>query len=179
MRNIKLLLIAALICFTSLGQAWAEVGQVTGLPIPRFVSLKGSETNLRKGPNVKYPIAWVYSKKGYPMEITAEFENWRKVRDHDGTEGWVHDSVITGTRNVVTIHNHYSNKPFKYPINSGEVILFRYPDEDSYPMLRAQMNVIGRIRSCDKQWCKIRINDVSGWIKKSNIWGVYPHEIIK
>lgn len=159
--------------------AVAEVGPVTGLPMPRFVSLKSNETNLRKGPNVKYPISWTYKLKGYPLEVVAEFENWRKLRDHDGSEGWVHENLITGSRSVYIKSNCYLTRPGNYPIVDNEIILFRYPDEQSYPMIRAEVGVIAKLKSCNEDWCKVRIEDVSGWIRKANLWGVYDNEVIK
>lgn len=159
--------------------AAAEVGPVTGLPMPRFVALKSNETNLRKGPNVKYPISWNYKLKGYPMEVVAEFENWRKLRDHDGAEGWVHENLITGSRSVYIKSNSYLNKPGDYPIVENELILFRYPDENSYPMIRAEVGVVAKLKSCNLEWCKVRLDDVSGWVRKANLWGVYENEEIK
>src|SRR6056297_510066 len=80
-----------------------EIGKVSGKPLPRFASLKSSEVNLRKGPNVKYPIVWTYKRKGYPMKIIAEFENWRKLKDKNGDSGWVHINLLSNSRKAVVI----------------------------------------------------------------------------
>lgn len=157
----------------------SEVGQVTGLPIPRFVALKSSETNLRKGPNVKYPVVWNYKQKNYPLEVVAEFENWRKLRDLDGEEGWVHVNLITGARKALISDNKYQSSKNEYSKLSRELVLFRYPDEDSYPMLRVELGVLAAIKSCTLDWCKLKMNDITAWARKENLWGVYKEEIIE
>ena len=157
----------------------ASTGPVTGLPLPRYVVLKSTDTNLRKGPNVKFPINWNYKRKGYPLMLVAEFENWRKLRDHDSAEGWVHENLITGVRNVIVISNHYKTKNPMYLERNSELILFRHPDENSYPMARAQLGVMGKLKKCQKEWCKVRIDDYTGWALKSNLWGVGADEVIE
>ena len=157
----------------------SDTGTVTGLPLPRFVSFKFSETNLRKGPNTSYPITWVYKQKGYPMELIEEFENWRKIRDVEGNEGWVHENLISGNRSVIINNNQYLRSNGMYSELNRELVLFRYPDEDSYPMLRAELGVIAKVKKCDEVWCKIKIEDVTAWARKENLWGVYSEEIIK
>ena len=155
-----------------------EKGQVTGLPTPRFVAVKSNEINLRKGPNVSYPIRWVYKRKEHPMEVIAEFDNWRKLRDFDGADGWVHETLISGKRTVVIINNDYfGNKP-KYAKRNKELILFRHPDEKSHPMLRIEFGAIGKIKQCSKEWCKLQFAKDSGWARKKNLWGIYREEII-
>lgn len=156
-----------------------EVGQVSGLPVPRFVSLKSGETNLRKGPNARYPIVWTYTKKGYPMEIVAEFENWRKLRDIDGEEGWVHVNLINGNRHFIINANSYATPDSEYSEIKRELVLFRYPDENSFPMMRAELGVIGSIKSCNPDWCKVQIEEHVAWLRKENMWGVYPEEVIE
>jgi len=172
------LFIIVLVMFSANAIA-AEYGKVSGLPVPRFVSFKSSETNLRKGPNVRYPIVWTYKRKGYPMEIVAEFENWRKLRDSDGQEGWVHLNLVTGTRNFVVKSNDYVEAIQEYKDRKRELVIFRYPDESSFPMLRAEIGVIGSVKSCNPSWCKVKIEDVYGWVRKENMWGVYPEEVIE
>lgn len=176
MRRLLFVILLSLITYHSFA---SEIGQVSGLPIPRFVSLKSSETNLRKGPNVRYPIVWSYQQKGYPMEIIAEFENWRKLRDIDGEEGWVHVNLVNGIRNFIINKNSYTNPLPEYTERNRELVVFRYPDENSFPMIRAELGVIGNIKSCNPEWCKVKIEEHIGWVKKENIWGVYPEEVIE
>lgn len=155
-----------------------DTGAVTGLPIPRFVVLKSAEVNLRKGPNPKYPIVWTYKRKGYPMELIGEYENWRRLRDQDGAEGWVHENLITGVRNVMIKSNFYKTHNPLYKNKNSELVLFRYPDETSYPMVRAQIGAIAKLKKCQREWCKVKIDSYTAWVQKINLWGVYPDEII-
>lgn len=177
MNILRILSLVLIIASSNIAYA-KDVGSVTGMPIPRFVILKSGETNLRKGPNVKFPIAWTYKRKGYPMEVIAEFENWRKLRDQDGSEGWVHENLITGARHVMINDTQYKTDNPLYKQNPGELVLFRYPDETSYPMIRAQIGVMGKIKKCQKEWCKVKIENETAWTLKSNLWGVYPEEVI-
>ena len=73
-------------------------GSVSGLPVPRFVSLKSDRVNVRSGPNKDQDVRWVYTRAGMPVEVTAEFENWRRIRDWEGAEGWVYHSLLSGKR---------------------------------------------------------------------------------
>ena len=155
-----------------------EPGSVTGLPIPRFITLKSNEVNLRKGPNSKYPISWTYQRKGYPMQLIAEFENWRKIKDVDNVEGWVHENLITGARSVLVIDNQYQRENPEYQKRKKELVIFPYPDETSYPMLRVEFGVLAKLKKCTVDWCKVRIEDLSGWVRKENLWGVFEEEII-
>ncbi|MCE2993086.1 MAG: SH3 domain-containing protein [Alphaproteobacteria bacterium] len=175
LRIISLLILSFSIAYGAFAK---ESGSSTGRSIPRFIILKSNETNLRKGPNVRFPIVQTYKRKGYPMEVIAEFENWRKLRDRDGMEGWVHENLITGTRNAVISDNKYKSTSLTYKINDKELILFRYPDETSYPISRVEFGSIGKLKKCQKEWCKIKFNEVTAWALKSNLWGVYSDEII-
>lgn len=176
---IKISSIVTILSSTVHAEEHMQRGQVTGLSIPRFVSLKSSESNLRKGPNVKYPIVWTFHQKGYPMEVIAEFENWRKLKDIDGEEGWVHTNLVTGIRNVMISNNKYQTPNEDYEARNRELVLFRYPDEASYPMLRLELGVIAALKSCNIEWCKIKVSDTSGWVRKENLWGIYQQEIIE
>lgn len=181
MKNITMrsLVWIIMLCFYAMSSAANSKGSVTGLSIPRYVSLKFSETNLRKGPHSSYPISWAFKQKGYPMEVVDEFENWRKVRDQDGNEGWVHENLISGSRSIVIANNNYDKLNESYAKLNRELVLFRYPDEASYPMLRAEIGVIAKLKSCERVWCKLKLDNESVWARKENLWGVYPDELIK
>jgi SH3-like domain-containing protein len=136
----------------------------SGLPIPRFATLKSDEVNVRTGPGPRYPIDWVFKRKGMPVEIVAEFENWRKIRDWQGASGWVYQGLLTGKRAFIVpakiAHVH------KTPAASAEVVA------------RLEPEVTGEIRSCSGEWCRVRVSGVSGWLVRTEIWGVYKSEPI-
>lgn len=141
----------------------------TGLPLPRFVSTRSAQVNVRTGPGERYPVQWVLKKQGMPVEITAEYENWRKIRDWEGTEGWVHMALLSGRRSVVI-----------YP---DDGVLRNSPDAIARPLARLQKGVLAQIRECRTDWCKVILGsaatDTSGWVSKSSLWGVYPDEKIE
>lgn len=155
------------LCLLGLAQAGAghaadaAVGP-SGLPLPRFVSLAGEEVNLRTGPGVRYPVSWVFVRRGLPVLVTLEFEHWRKIRDLDGAEGWVHQSLLSGRRHAVVV---------------GEVrTLRREPRPDAAPVLRAEPGVIGRLRACREGWCRLEIADIAGWLPKTALFGALAGE---
>jgi SH3-like domain-containing protein len=133
-----------------------------GLPVPRFVSLRSDEVNMRVGPGARYNINWVYKREGLPVEIIEEFDQWRQIRDSEGTVGWVHKQMLQGKRMAVITH--------------GVGALRRAPEERSGAILRAEPGVIGRLMECEKDWCRMQIAGRKGWIEKTHIWGVYPKE---
>lgn len=130
--------------------------------LPRYVSLRADKVNVRVGPGVRYPISWVYLRKGLPVEIVAEFELWRKIRDRDSVEGWVHKSLLSGNRSAI--------------VRGGVQTLFRQAG-GSVPVLRAEAGVQGRLMACNKSHCRLRIAGTDGWIARQKIWGVYPGEV--
>jgi len=144
--------------------AAAQQRKGSGLPIPRFASLRSDEVNVRTGPGPRYPIEWVFKRKSMPVEIVAEFENWRKIRDWQGASGWVHQSLLSGKRSFII-----AAKPtalHKTPAASAEVVAKLEPE------------VVGEIRSCTGDWCRVRAAGVSGWIERTGMWGVYKSEPI-
>lgn len=139
--------------------------QPTGLPLPRFASLRADEVNVRTGPGPRYPVEWVFVRRNMPVEIIAEFDTWRRIRDWQGTEGWAHKSMLSGRRTVMM---------------QGEVrTLRREPTEDSPAVARAESGVVGSLEACDNGWCQVEINGFEGWLKSNEFWGVYPDERIK
>ena len=135
------------------------------LPVPRFVSMRHGEVNVRAGPGTRYPIAWVFTKQNLPVEITQEFENWRKIRDSEGSEGWVHESALQGRRFIVV-------EGAIRPVRST-------PDTDASLVARAEPGVIGRLDKCPPEspdWCEVELGGLRGWLKRSEMWGVYPTE---
>lgn len=147
--------------------AAAAASEGSGLPLPRFVSLRAGEVNMRAGPGLQYPVEWVYRKKGLPFEIVAEHHHWRKVRDIDGDVGWIHKSLLTGRRTAVVV---------------GEARVIRgKPGVQSAPVARAEPRVVGRVLACPGAGgpCRVDFGEVTGWIDRGALWGVYPDESIE
>ena len=147
-----------------------QVGKASGLPVPRYVSLKSDRVNLREGPSKDHRTTWIFQRAGLPVEITAEFETWRKVRDSEGSEGWVLHSLLSGRRTALVI-------PWKK--DGAAVSLFAKPSDDTSPVARLEPNVLANVRSCDKTWCRVNGSGFDGFIRQSNLWGVYPNEVIE
>jgi SH3-like domain-containing protein len=140
----------------------------SGLPLPRFVSLKAGRVNVRVGPGEDYNIAWIYTKPGLPIEVLQEYDTWRRIRDSDGTVGWVFKSLLSGKRTVVV-------SPWK----SGDARpIYRSASADSSVSAYLQPGVAGDVSRCHAGWCRISGNGYKGWIPEGQLWGVYPNEEI-
>jgi SH3-like domain-containing protein len=133
--------------------------------VPRFVSLRSDQVNLRVGPGENYPIEWVLARKEMPVEIVREFEHWRMIRDWQGTEGWVHERMLTGKRTVV--------------VKGGVRTLHRLPELASQAVGRAEPGVMARLLECRGNWCRIDAADHTGWLQRGDLWGVYPDEVLQ
>jgi SH3-like domain-containing protein len=147
----------------------------TGLPVPRYVSLKTDRVNLREGPSKDHRTAWVFQRAGLPVEIIAEYETWRRIRDSEGTEGWVLHSLLSGRRTALVMPWAKGNPP---PIG----LLDRTDDKGSV-VAHLQPGVITNIKGCDGRWCRVMIvmdgaRDVDGYIQQEKLWGVYPNETV-
>ena len=155
----------------SLGVVAAHAGsEVTGgLPVPRFVSLKTDRVNVRGGPDKDHDVAWIYTRVGWPVDITAEFEHWRRIRDSDGTEGWVYHSLLSGKRMAAV--------QLKSKIDLAA--LHAKPDAQSPVTAQLQSGVLGVIKQCDGSWCRLAGDGFDGWIEQNRLWGVYPDEKIE
>jgi SH3-like domain-containing protein len=170
------------------GVAWSVVGKIgktqsnqeaksdatpvqlgsSGLPIPRFVTLKAEKVNVRKGPSSDHPVAWVFQSKGLPVEIIAEFETWRRVRDSEGAEGWILQNMLSGKRNILVapwrkdqftaLHDSATNK-------SGLVA-------------NLSAGAMGEVKSCDGNWCDVSVGGYTGYVEQSMLWGAYPGEVV-
>jgi SH3-like domain-containing protein len=142
------------------------VGPVTKLPLPRFASLKTDRVNLREGPSKDHATKWVYERAGLPVEITAEFEIWRKVRDSEGVEGWVLHSLLSGRRTALVTPNKKGETSKLYARASASADL----------AATLQSGVIVNIRNCDGAWCLVDGDGFKGYIEQEKVWGVYPDE---
>jgi SH3-like domain-containing protein len=141
----------------------------SGLPVPRFVSLKADRVNVRGGPDRDHDVAWTYTRIGWPVEITAEFENWRRIRDFDGTEGWVYHSMLSGKRTAAV----------RLKSKTDVAPLYAKPDSQSAVEARLLSGVLGAIKRCTGTWCRLVGEGFDGWIEQNRLWGVYPDEKIE
>ena len=140
-----------------------QKGQVTNLPIPRYVSLKVKEANARRGPSLSHKIDWIYKRQNMPLEIYAEYENWRRVRDFEGLGGWVHYTLLSGTR---------------YVLVKNELLDMRLlPSIDAQVIAKVPQHNIATLDKCNKDWCRIIDDGYKGWVPKNGIWGVYENEL--
>ena len=131
----------------------------SGLPLPRFASLASSRVNVRTGPGTQYPIRWIYTRPGLPMEIVGEFDIWRHVLDPDGGEGWAHSGLLT-TRRTIMVHARSTQD------------LHRGPSEDSMVLLRAEPGVVGSFLECSGDWCRVEIDGTRGWMLRTSLSGI-------
>jgi len=164
-------LLAALVTALVCGPAVAanDQGEGSGLPLPRFVSLKSDHVNVRGGPDKDHDVAWIYTRPGLPVEITAEYENWRRIRDSDGSEGWVYHSLLSGKRTA-----------FVTKSKTAKDLVPLYASADPKSPLRAELEqgVLGFVKQCNGLWCRFVGAGFDGWIEQGRLWGVYPNEKI-
>lgn len=135
-----------------------SVGQVTGLPMPRFVSLKVGQGNVRRGPGTAYRIDWQFVRRGMPLQVIAEYENWRNVRDRDGMGGWIHFALLSGARTVI--------------VDGENVQMHREPSVDAPLAAIAQTGVVAQLGDCENGWCRIEASGYEGWVRDDTIWGL-------
>jgi SH3-like domain-containing protein len=146
-----------------------KVGTVTGLPVPRFVSLKADEVNSRVGPGGEYQIAWVFRRAGLPVEVLAEFENWRQVRDSDGGTGWVLAPLVSARRTGIVAPWVKERTLFQLTSSRG----------GSSTVAQIEPGAIVDIMGCDGEACEVYAGKQKGWVPQKNLWGVYPGETVK
>lgn len=135
----------------------------SGLPVPRYVSLGADKANIRSGPGKQYPIGWVFVRRGMPLEVTAEYEQWRKIRDVDGAVGWIHGNLLSNRRSASV----RGQKPRA---------LLRRPDATSDVIAHLERGVIGSLLACEGPWCHFEVVGRRGWIERAGLWGVMPEE---
>jgi SH3-like domain-containing protein len=143
--------------------AEAKRGSATNLPIPRFVSLKASKANVRRGPSLTHRIDWVFTRRSMPLQVTAEHGHWRRVRDMDGAGGWVHYSLLSGVRTVI--------------IEKDMLAITMQPDRNSPVVAQLELGVVARLHECGPAQCKLASAGYKGWAPKAALWGVKPEEI--
>lgn len=142
----------------------SQVRKGSGLPVPRFASMRSDDVNVRAGPGTRYPVEWVFQRKNMPVEVISEFDTWRRIRDWQGATGWVHQSMLTGKRTLV--------------VTAREAQLLRTPETGAPLVARLETSVQGEILNCKGAFCRIEVQKHRGWIDRKSIWGIYPSETL-
>src|SRR5271169_7091754 len=162
----RIRLLPALVAAALAALPLAAAGQTAaGDKLPRFASLRSDEVNLRVGPGENYPIEWVYKRKDMPVEIIEEFQNWRKIQDWQGANGWVLDRMVAGKRAVI--------------VAGTTRLLYRRPDPASPVVARAEPGVIARLIEVQGPWCHIEAGGFKGWVQRGEVWGILPDETVQ
>ena len=165
-RILSLLIISLTVMLFLPAPAFSQANNVfnsSGLDIPRFVSLRSDKVFVRTGPALRYPIKWVYKRKNMPVEIIQEFDTWRKIKDIDGEEGWIHQSLLSGRRHGIA----QADNP---------ILIFKKPDKTARSLAEVENDNVLRVHKCETFWCDVEIKGFSGWIEKKSLWGVYQDE---
>lgn len=145
----------------------AENPDSSGLPLPRYVSLRAGEVNMRTGPGVQYPVDWVYQRQSLPVEVIAEFKTWRKIRDWQGTQGWVHQSMLSNRRTVIVI--------------GGMRTMRDGPDPKAQPVAHLEAGVVATLLNCPDgtSWCRVEAAGLEGWLRRVDFWGTLKDEALE
>lgn len=160
----------ALACLGVLpAHAASDTGSATGLPVPRFVSIKPSKVNVHIGPTMGHEVAWAYNRAGLPVEVTAEFENWRRIRDWEGAEGWVYHSLLSGRRTGLVTGK----------AKNDLLTVHAKPDPQSGIIARLEAGVLSQVKRCSGTWCRVTGEGFDGWVPQERLWGVYPNEKVE
>ena len=168
-RTAVLVALGAILMGASAARAANDAG--SGLAVPRFVSLKSDNVNVRAGPTKDNDVAWIYTRAGLPVEITAEYENWRRIRDWEGAEGWVYHSLLSGRRTGLIQPNAKTTDDY--------ISIHAAADAKSAVTARLQRGVLGKVKHCTGTWCRITGEGFDGWIEQERLWGVYPNEKVE
>lgn len=131
----------------------------------RYASLRADEVNVRAGPGVRYPVKWVFVRKRLPVAITAEFESWRKIRDSEGAEGWVHRAMLSAKRSIV--------------VRAETRTLRRSATESAPAVAQLAPGIVAQVERCDGLWCEVSVDTYSGWVRQSGLWGLQNKEVIE
>ena len=154
------LAVAVVLFYTARSQRADDDG-----PPSRFVTVKADKANVRAGPGKRYPVRWVFVQPGIPVEILAEYENWRQIRDWEGQEGWIHAAMLSHKRNVIVIGEKRT--------------LYRRADATSPPVAILEPGIIAEIEDCNAEWCRVEVRNNRGWLRHGEFWGIDPGEVIK
>jgi len=141
----------------------AEAQDVTN--VPRYVSLRADEVNVRTGPGVRYPVKWVFVRKFMPVEVISEYGTWRKITDWEGAEGWVHRAMLSSRRHVITVDRIST--------------LRQSPTEKSRAVAKLENGIVAEVAACDAEWCKLSVGGYAGWLKRESLWGLKKGENVR
>lgn len=159
--------VAFILVFAASTAAFAQTtdkrGTITNLPLPRYVSMKSSEGNVRRGPSLTHRIDWVFTRRDMPLQITAEHGHWRRVQDRDGAGGWVHYALLSGVRTVL--------------IEQDMMPIYARPDPQTQIVAALEVGVVARLGTCDQNWCRVSAGGYRGWALKTQLWGVSLTEL--
>ena len=136
----------------------------SGRPLPRFVSIKSDAANVRRGPGQDFPLLWQYQRRNLPLEVVAEYDDWRRVRDHQGEEGWMKAPLLSGARTVIVRRSAHA------------ITLRAAPDATGGVVALVQPGVVGTLEACKGDWCEVEVDRYDGWLQRNQIWGIYPFE---
>ncbi|PVH30575.1 SH3 domain-containing protein [Pararhodobacter oceanensis] len=141
-----------------------EVGPETGLPIPRYVSLKTSRGRARRGPSMSHRVDWIFARRDLPLRVTGEFEHWRRIEDSEGLGGWIHYSLLSGVRTVL--------------VTEDMVPMRRTPAPEALEVALLEANVVAHIMECTIAWCRLSVDGARGWVERRALWGLDPDEVL-
>jgi SH3-like domain-containing protein len=162
-------LAAALLCVGWL--VWQQPACAEAQPQqPHFASLRADLVHVRKGPGEEYDILWTYKSLGLPVEVTAEHEHWRRIRDSEGAEGWVHFRLLSALRTALIT---------PWDKSKETTVLHETADGDAKPVAKLESGVKAYVHECDGRWCRVSVTSLSGWIEQKRLWGIYPDETFK
>ena len=154
-------------------QGAASAPQASGLPVPRYVSLKADRVYIRQGPGTDHKVLWVFTRAGLPVEVIKEFEGWRQVRDSEGATGWVAQTLISGRRTALILPwETKASPPPQIPLLSDD-------KAGAPPVAIVEAGVIANIRTCDGRWCYVSVGDYRGYVEQKKLWGVYDGEVVR
>jgi len=168
-------LVAASLFTAPAALAQTSIGPETRLPLPRYVSLKTDRVNMREGPSTDHGTRWVYQRAGLPVEIIAEFDNWRRIRDPEGEDGWVWHSLLSGRRTAIVA-------PWDREVERT-IDLMEQPEPASRVLARVQPGVVAGVSRCSGEWCRLAVSagprrEIIGFVRQEELWGVYPDETL-
>jgi SH3-like domain-containing protein len=143
----------------------AATGPVTGLPMPRYVSLRSGEGNARRGPALSHRVDWVFTRRDMPLKVTAEFGHWRRVEDAEGAGGWMHFALLSGVRTAL--------------VTEEMTAMHLQPDPRAPVVAWLEAGVVARILACEGDWCRLRADRLRGWAPRAALWGVTADERIE